>query len=266
MTRSTVSDPTLPRVLCLHGGGTNGLVFRMQCRAIIAALREQFRLVFAEGPFASDPHEAIIAVYGDCGPFKSWQRLRSDDPEVTADESATRIADACRGVMEADEGTGPWVAVMGFSQGAKMAASLLWSQERLREEDKRTGTSRAPLLADFKFGILMAGSPPTVSLDPRIRAPVPRFAVDAARPTLKLDEWPASAEGEHALRTIPTLHVHGLLDPGLGRHRRLLETYCAEGTTRLIEWQGDHRLPIKSHDVKAVTDVIMELAQETRAI
>lgn len=270
MTRGTPSDPSLPRILCLHGGGTNGLVFRLQCRAIIAALKPHFRLVFADGPFASDPHPAIISVYGECRPFKSWQRCRSDDPEVTADESAAKIAAACRAAMDADKGgTGPWVAVLGFSQGAKMAASLLWSQERLRDEDSKTTaeTTRPPLLgADFKFGVLVAGSPPTVSLDPRVRAPIPRFAVDAERPQLNLEEWPESSDGEHALHTIPTVHVHGVLDPGLERHRRLLETYCAEGTTRLVEWQGDHRLPIKSHDVKAVVDVLMEVARETGAI
>ncbi|UNI24528.1 hypothetical protein JDV02_010265 [Purpureocillium takamizusanense] len=291
MTRSPPPpDPSLPRILCLHGGGTNGLVFRMQCRGLVAALKPHFRFVFAEGPFASDPHPAIVAVYGDCGPFRSWQRCRDDDPAVTADESADKIAAACRAAMEADDddehegGTGPWVAVLGFSQGAKMAASLLWSQERLRREDEEdnaattTGTSirtkttkaatatRPSLLADFKFGVLIAGSPPTVSLDTRVRAPIPRFSIDAQRSLLNLAEWPASSRGEHALRTTPTVHVHGVLDPGLARHRRLLAAYCAEGTTRLVEWQGDHRLPIKAPDVQAVADAVMEVARETGAI
>ena len=37
------------------------------------------------------------------------------------------------------------------------------------------------------------------------------------------------------LRT-PTVHVHGMADPGLHLHRRLLEQYCEEGSATLVEW------------------------------
>ncbi|POR32514.1 Esterase LovG, partial [Tolypocladium paradoxum] len=158
-----------------------------------------------------------------------------------------------------DAGAGAWVGVLGFSQGAKVAASLLWAQERLRagEEDQE------PLLARFKFGVVMAGSPPVVQLDARV--PAPRHVADAAHLSLAFEDWPASGDGEHALG-IPTVHVHGLLDPGLEWHRRLLETYCRRGTARLVEWQGGHRLPIKTNDVEAVATQILELAERTGAI
>ncbi|EHK97152.1 hypothetical protein M7I_7106 [Glarea lozoyensis 74030] len=53
---SQIQDRTLslPRIMCLHGGGTNAKIFRMQCRALIAQLKSEFRFVFAEAPFISE--------------------------------------------------------------------------------------------------------------------------------------------------------------------------------------------------------------------
>ncbi|KOS22904.1 hypothetical protein ESCO_003361 [Escovopsis weberi] len=262
----------LPRILCLHGGGVNGTVFRLQCRAIIAALLPRFRLVFADGAFPSPPHDAISHVYGEYGPFFRWLRWKPDHDDIPAALASRRIVDCCRRAMDADPGSGPWVAILGFSQGAKIAASLLWAQEHQPPEAR-------PLPdADFRFGVLMAGSAPVVVLDtrddgaesPRARV-VPPHMVDAAHLSLSVppipdgasDPWPASNKhGEHLL-SIPTLHVHGLQDPGIDKHRLLFEKYCAEGTARLVQWDGNHRLPIKTHDVALVVGELMQVAVET---
>lgn len=45
----------LPRILCLHGGGTNAKIFHAQCRVLRAELKGIFRLCFAEAPFPSKP-------------------------------------------------------------------------------------------------------------------------------------------------------------------------------------------------------------------
>ncbi|KYK56305.1 hypothetical protein DCS_08275 [Drechmeria coniospora] len=254
----TQHDDTLalPRILCLHGGGVNGTVFRLQCRALVAALSGTFRLVFADAPYDSDAHEAIVGVYGDFGPFYRWLRWRPDHAEVPPAEAADRIVGACRRAMEADGGAGEWAGILGFSQGAKIAVSLLWAQER---------SDRRPLPARFRFGVVMAGSPPVVALSPSGDEPPPRHVADAAHPSMDFDDWPGDGDGEHAIGT-PTLHVHGLLDAGLERHRRLMATYCRPGTTRLVEWQGGHRLPIKTVDVEAIKTEMMALASETGGI
>jgi hypothetical protein len=67
---------------------------------------------------------------------------------------------------------------------------------------------------------------------------------------------------DHVLK-LPTVHVHGMRDPGLELHRQLLEHYCDIGSVRLVEWDGDHRVPIKSKDVAAVVKQILAVAQET---
>jgi len=61
---------------------------------------------------------------------------------------------------------------------------------------------------------------------------------------------------------IPTIHVHGLKDEGLHLHRRLVEDYCAAGTTTLVEWDGPHRIPIKKTDVDRIVTAWVELADE----
>ncbi|PNY24383.1 Esterase LovG [Tolypocladium capitatum] len=263
MTRNTADPPpsalALPRVLCLHGGGVNAQVFRLQCRGLITRLAPSLRFVFADAPFDSDPHEAIVSFYGDCAPFYRWQRWQHDQPEVPGADVAALAVAACRRAMDEDAGTGPWVGVLGFSQGAKVAASLLWAQEKLGGD----GEQPPPLLAHFRFGVIMAGGPPLIRLDARV--PAPRHVADATHLSLDFDDWPESSDGEHAL-SIPTVHVHGLLDPGLERHRQLMQTYCKPGTAWLVEWQGDHRLPLKPRDVEAVATQILQLAERTGAI
>ncbi|KAH1498189.1 hypothetical protein KXV92_004427 [Aspergillus fumigatus] len=65
----------LPRLLCLHGGGTNARIFRMQCRVLEKHLGRTFRLVYAQGPFTVvQPGPDVTSVYKDYGPFRSWLR------------------------------------------------------------------------------------------------------------------------------------------------------------------------------------------------
>ena len=72
--------------------------------------------------------------------------------------------------------TGDWVAVLGCSQGAKMAASLLYRQQVYEETRLVVGTTsghatqklQPPDQPKFRFGILLAGSAPLISLDPNM--------------------------------------------------------------------------------------------------
>lgn len=226
----------------------------MQCRSIISRLGLNFRLVFVDGPFLCKPHPDIVPVYGEHGPFRRWLRVDSDHPEIEAQSAMEEIWYMCDRAMEEDRGTADWVGVLGFSQGAKIAASILWTQEKIAE---RLGPAKAA--TNFKFGILMAGRGPVVVLDPRLD--VSEHVADAGHAGTDFDNWPKTNEGDHVL-SIPTLHVHGLQDEGIEHHRRLLAKYCKTGTTRLVEWNGGHRLPIKSWDVEAVAKEILQMAVE----
>lgn len=159
---------------------------------------------------------------------------------------------------DAKGATGEWVGLLGFSQGAKMAASLLLAQQKRAEV---LGADEAG--SRFRFAALLAGRAPLVSLDPNLV--MNSALVDVSQCTMEFDHFPDGTSGEkreHVVR-LPTIHVHGLRDPGLHLHKRLLDQYCEIGSTRLVEWDGDHRLPIKTKDVAAIVEQILEVASET---
>lgn len=229
---------TRPRILCLHGGGVNSEVFATQCRALMSYLPE-FRLVFADAPFTSEAGPGILPTFKDFGPFRRWLRWKSSQPEVSDDEAAATLVKAIEDCKDADSGSGKWLGILGFSQGAKIAGSLLYNQQRGGE-------------GDYKFGVLMAGRSPFVNLgrEPHLSligaGTVSRSATELPLPEKKLQ--------------IPTVHVLGLRDVDVEWHRSMAHGYCED--PRIVEWDGGHRIPIKPDDVQAVTQEIYAIVEE----
>lgn len=245
-------DLSHPRILCLHGGGVNAEVFRLQMRAIIASLKPYFRFVFADAPFLCDAGPGIVPVYENFGPFRRWFRWQEDQPSIDDDSAVEEIKYALNTAMERDRGSGSFVAVLGFSQGAKLAASLLYEQQ-LRADAPQSGKSET----DFRFGVLLAGRAPLISLSERSAG----LGFGSAGSIPGSTEFEA-LEDDRRLN-IPTIHVHGLKDPGLELHRQLLKNYCDPASISLVEWDGEHRVPVQTTDVVAVTSQIVSTAKLT---
>jgi pimeloyl-ACP methyl ester carboxylesterase len=255
-----INDRTLhlPRILCLHGGGTNARIFKAQCRRIITQLDSEFRFVFAEAAFSSDAGSDVLSVYSQWGPFKRWLRWLPEHAWVSPENVVAKLDYQLAEAMHQDDergGTGAWVALLGFSQGAKIAASLLYRQQ-LREE----AMGKHHVGPDFRFGILLAGRAPLVSLD-SVSNFTPSLP-NAAEITDSLDLKKREYDGSHILR-IPTLHVHGSQDKGLHLHQQLFEDFCDPASRRLVVWDGAHRLPLKLNEVSPIVDQIRELAEQT---
>ncbi len=262
MTLLQVEDPAtlqLPRILCLHGGGSNARVFDAQCRVLKKQLGSRFRLCFAEAPFGSQAGPDVIPVFKGFGPFKRWLRWLPEHPQIDSQTAVKVLEESLHAAMRQDDrkgATGEWVALLGFSQGAKMCASLLFRQQVRAEKLGIHGAG-----TNFRFAVLLAGRGPLVSLDPELL--MTPALVNASQIGL------SSSPDEHTLRRkdhilrLPTIHFHGMRDQGLHLHRQLLERYCEKGTTRLIQWDGDHRVPIKKKDVAALVESILDIARET---
>lgn len=161
-----------------------------------------------------------------------------------------------------DGGTGEWVGLMGFSQGAKMSASLLLEQQAREDKAQRERTKVETSFIgipgiNWRFGILLAGRAPLSNFNPAIMT---SKALVSAEKLSEGFEFCDVVNDEAILRK-PTLHVHGMADAGLELHRKLLHDYCEDGTTTLVEWDGAHRIPIKSKDVEPVVDAIYDLAE-----
>jgi hypothetical protein len=154
--------------------------------------------------------------------------------------------------------TDDFVAVLGFSQGAKIAASLMLRQQ-VRSRELGSYASHTA----FKFAVLLNGCGPLVSLDPQLL--MNSALVDAAQ--IGSDMPPSMEElrdKEHVLR-LPTIHVHGLQDPGLTLHQRLLTDYC-DHSARLVEWEGQHRVPIKTKNVAPLVDEPLRVMKQTTVV
>jgi hypothetical protein len=198
-------------------------------------------------------------VYKNWGPFRRWLRSGPEHPQIEPDLAADLIQQSLNAAMKEDDmegATGGWVGLLGFSQGAKICASLLFQQQVVSE---KLGLDQAR--TDYRFAILLAGRGPLVSLEPDlIMNPA---LVDASQIGLLRipTEW--NILRDECMLRIPTVHVHGMRDPGLHLHRQLLDYYCDESTSRLIEWDGEHRVPIKSKDVASVVEQILAVARET---
>ncbi|KAI8958442.1 serine hydrolase FSH [Daldinia sp. FL1419] len=261
---SNGSDATLhlPRILCLHGGGTNARIFRAQCRVVSRTLEPYFRLVYAEAPYQSGAGPDVLSVYAEHGPFKRWLRWLSEHPEISDQKAIADINASLKSAMDADDrlgATGPWVGLLGFSQGAKLAASILFRQQ-IRTE--KLGPAQAG--SDWKFAVLMAGRSPIVNLDPEVFTST-MLSCPSETGLTGAPDLMEMVSGKHVLK-LPTIHVHGLNDPGLNLHRELLEEYCDPATARLVEWDGAHRVPLKGTDVQPLVDQILDVARQTGAL
>ncbi|KAH8693368.1 serine hydrolase FSH [Phaeosphaeriaceae sp. PMI808] len=258
-----VTNPTLhlPRILCLHGSGTNAHILRMQCRVLQRMLSPFFRLVFAEAPFPAEPGPDVTSAYKDYGPFKSWLRVRPQDPvldpqfiveKIEMSLSTARLEDDQQG------GTGEWVALLGFGQGGKLAASILMNQQELRW---RMGP--AAVSPVYRFAVLLAARGPLVWLHPNLY--MPKALISASGPTLGQHSHQNIATIQDRLR-IPTVHIHRRADPGLEAHQKLLYQYCDPRVAILVEWDRHHRVPIKAADIQPVVEEIVLTARRTGVI
>ncbi|KAM4067953.1 serine hydrolase (FSH1) domain-containing protein [Hirsutella rhossiliensis] len=175
------SDSSLhfPRILCLHGGGTNARIFRMQCRAFKYHLGSEFRFVFA-APFPARPGPDVTAVYSNCGPFRGWLRPvdETEDQDFYAAEASMLIQNSINTATIADNhlgATGEVVGVLGF---ARIAASLLYNQQlRCQQLDggSEMKTNSVMNWPNFRFAVLLAGRGRLVWLMPDVPMPQDLF-------------------------------------------------------------------------------------------
>ncbi|KAL4945214.1 serine hydrolase FSH [Aspergillus oleicola] len=297
------SNSHLPRILCLHGGGTNATIFSAQCRSLSSELQGQFRLIFANAPFYSGPGPDVESVYANWGPFRSWVRPpKTATPTSTADArvikpvewtSATLDINAVdtaleNAIAEDDRqgGKGEVMGLLGFSQGARMAGCLLLrrqlqEQQKQKRQRKRNKDENGldqdvifepdgPLPGEnengngYRFAVLIAGRGPLIDLDFAQRMRV-HFHSHVNGNGNGNGNLPPSFPLPQQLH-LPTIHIHGMRDTNLALNRDLLYCDCVEDTARLIEWDGDHRVPIKTEDVAPVVNAICDVARETGTV
>lgn len=240
-----------PRILCLHGGGTNKNIMKIQCRAFRLKLEAFFRLVYVDAPFITHAGPGVGVVYAKWAPFRNWMpgAIEPDEssPGVASYSGSPKIDEriiasidqAIQSAKDEDDlagGTGPWVGLFGFSRGAQTAASLLLRQQ----EQEKNGLA----ITDFRFALLMAAPAPLLNMNTRSEFQI----------------------GSDARLNIPTVHVYGSRDSMLRDFSFVLHDCCTPDSARRYDWDADHQIPLKTVDVDAIMEMLMQVARETRAI
>ncbi|KIW20534.1 hypothetical protein PV08_01109 [Exophiala spinifera] len=221
----------LPAILCLHGGGSNSTVFKIQMRRLIWTLEKQFRFVFVQAPIEGTPGHGMLPVFASCAPFYRWVNRRfkagESDVEPTPRDEVDAIDALVSEAMEANGGVDSFKGVIGFSQGARLTAGLLLRQ-RIQE---RAGTT--PTATKFAFGVMIGGPYPPIGL---------AGTVDAADYAL--------------LRDIPTVHAWGRDDHVRPGCEALAKT-CESDACFVMDYEGGHHLPLTNVEAKDLCDLIM---------
>lgn len=226
------SGALLPAILCLHGGGSNATVFKIQTRRLMWTLSKQFRFVFAEASIEGTPGFGMLPVFASCAPFYRWVTRRfvagESDVEPTPLDEIAGIDATLRKVMDANGGVDSFKGVLGFSQGARLAAGLLLRQ-KIEERELGPGKSRWK----FAFGVMLGGPYPPIAL-----------AEDVDPKDYEL------------LKTVPSVHAWGREDHVKEGCEALVRVFDSDHCFQM-EYDGGHHLPLKDVEAKDLCDLIM---------
>lgn len=226
-------DSHLPRILCLHGGGTSATIFKIQVRRLLYALRDHFKFVFVSAPYESGPGPGVMPVFAGCDPFYRWMFPEGENQAPGQIEVRETLKEAI-----AQDG-GEFVGVLGFSQGARMSAGLL--------ADQHNGDNEG--MPKFKFGVLCCGAHPPMSL---------AYSQKPYKP-VNPDQWGEVRELEpDEIIHIPTVHVTGLQDVHLERGRRLAKYF---DNKIHLEYDMGHHMPGAAGDTTSPKGATTEIAE-----
>ncbi|CAG8983019.1 hypothetical protein HYALB_00010145 [Hymenoscyphus albidus] len=154
----------------------------------------------------------------------------ADPDDRSGLESAQYAMEYLFDIMEKD---GPFDGILGYSEGATIASTLLLIEQKKFEE-----TGRPPM---FKCALFFAGWPPL---------------------TPELDGIVLADESDLMI-TIPTCHIIGSLDPYLAGSVALYNV-CDGDTAHLFDHAKGHTLPRDKETVRELADIVRRMAADIR--
>lgn len=228
------STTPLPTILCLHGHGTSGDIFRLQSRRIVLALEKSFRFVFIDAPIESLPGPGVAPVFSELGPFWRWHydramldNINMAPDELDAERRTTReLLGSHVDRINRNSGEGGVAGVMAFSQGTRVATGLLLDAELGR---------------NITFAIIIC-------------ATFPILAIDQSQAVI------GTASGTVAQKLgIPSIHLHGSYDPWHAEGVLLKQTYYEEKLASSIKFKGGHQVPTGKEEAEEVASWVRDM-------
>lgn len=162
-----------------------------------------------------------MPTFEGCDPYFRW--FKGDkDINTMPPETRSQVSRAINWVNSESE-LGTVVAFLGFSQGGKLGAGLLWEQMLKGKESEW----------DFRFGVICnAISPPMTEI---------------------------KEEDKGRKVGIPTLHVVGEEDEWRESSRELYEGFFDGDRSGKLEFGVGHRLPTAEGETKTIADEILRI-------
>ncbi|KAL1581637.1 hypothetical protein WHR41_09600 [Cladosporium halotolerans] len=219
------------RLLCLHGRRTNSDIFESQLAPLKSRLPTEVRFDFIDAPIEGAPAPGIEDYFKP--PYFVWHRQWAP----------TEVSKAHEYVKAAIAQNGPYDGVIGFSEGAALAAALLL------EGAAGKGPLVEPMFGFAVFFNAVNVLSPSEELGIRmlesdVRDSVKSFEegnIDHGCPALDC-VYALCSDAIPALIAVPTLHVVGLHDVFTARSHDLIKLCKPENATVVTSKVG-HELP-----------------------
>lgn len=276
------------RFLCLHGMGTNSDIFESQIEAIRSLLPTHFDFTFMDGEHNSEPADGMTGLFPP--PYLCYY------PEPRVD----RVFNAIKALGEFIEEEGPFDAVIGFSQGASLAASFILECQTMRP------TQPLP----FRFAMFICSSLPfSSSLDYGIdvtelfaafeqrlawkqgpeqpveeqkgyfqsygclglgRSPASESSDDSDEDDPRLESGPARIYSWHPLLNssrikIPSAHIYGRRDPYISQSKELVN-FCSPDLRMTFDHGGGHEIPRSTHVAEKIVAMIERMVEHAGCV
>lgn len=207
------------KVLCLHGIGTNSEILEAQTAALRYQLGDAYQYDFLDGEYPWPAAKGICEVFGDRQVCYSYFDGSPESVLKAVDDLATYVTDH-----------GPFHAVMGFSLGAALVATLL-----LRAEKQQ---ARPPI----KCAIFLCGT-----------LPCDWHELESGHMRL------LQAEDVGQAIQIPSVHVWSLEDVDYPGQSAQLAQMC-EATRRLeVLHSGGHSVPSQGNELVAFAHAVQQI-------
>ncbi|KAI1740421.1 serine hydrolase FSH [Xylaria scruposa] len=228
------------KILCLHGIGTNADIFETQTAPIRYHLRnlsEPAALVFdfVDGTYPWPAPPEIITIYGENQPNLSYY-------DGSATSALAAIDNLAAYVIE----NGPYGAIMGFSMGGSLAATLLLKPHEKDADKPEWATARTMI----QSAVFLSG------MQPISTAALRREKME------KVQTQEIGLRGKWNLIDIPTLHIWSPADQEIpGESETLVQMCCKDKRAEIVHNAG-HAVPVNLAHVKDAATGIQKMLAE----